>query len=176
MGEMILVLGGRRSGKSSLAERLAGATPPVCYVATCLSTPDDAEMAARIACHRQNRPEGWETREVPYDLEGLLPSLCALPGAVLIDCVTLWLTNLIFGLGGPALGDDDAVGVVERTAKAARGTATVVWVSNEVGSGIVPETPLARRFADLQGLANQRLAEASDAVYLSVAGLTLRLK
>ena len=174
---MILVLGGARSGKTRLAERLAAGRGPVTYVATALAVPDDAEMASRIARHRRNRPEDWTTKEVPRDLEGTLPALVSVPGVVLIDCVTLWLTNLILGLGGgPALDDADALATVARTAKAARGAATVVWVSNEVGSGVVPENALARRFADLQGRANQALAERADVVHLCVAGLSIRLK
>jgi adenosylcobinamide kinase/adenosylcobinamide-phosphate guanylyltransferase len=96
---------------------------------------------------------------------------------VLIDCVTLWLSNLMLGLGGgPALEDAAILAMVGRASEAARGEARVIWVSNEVGSGLVPTNPLARKFADLQGLANQRLAAACDAVHLCVAGLSMRLK
>ena len=99
---------------------------------------------------------------------------------MVVDCVTLWLSNLMLGLGGGSgLGlDDEAVlAAVDRAAAAARdGEARVVWVSNEVGSGLVPDNALARRFADLQGWTNQRLAAACDAVHLCVAGLSLRLK
>jgi adenosylcobinamide kinase / adenosylcobinamide-phosphate guanylyltransferase len=96
---------------------------------------------------------------------------------VLIDCVTLWLSNLMLGLGGgPALDEAAILAAVSRAAGAARGRARVIWVSNEVGSGLVPTNPLGRRFADVQGLANQRLAAACDVVHLSVAGLSLRLK
>jgi adenosylcobinamide kinase/adenosylcobinamide-phosphate guanylyltransferase len=178
MGESILVLGGSRSGKSRLAARLAGESPPVTFVATASIDPDDAEMAARVARHRAERPAGWTTREVPRDLEAILPGLAGLGGAVLIDCVTLWLSNLMLGLGGgPALEDAAVLAAVSRAATvAAQGPARVIWVSNEVGSGIVPENPLARRFRDVQGLANQRLAAACDVVHLCVAGLPLRLK
>ena len=177
MGEVILVLGGVRSGKTRLAERLAAAHPPVTYVATALSVADDPAMTERIARHRASRPTDWATEEIPRHLEGRLPELAGRPGAVVIDCLTLWLTNLILGLGGgPELGDDQALETVERATLAGRGEATVVWVSNEVGSGIVPEDALARRFADLQGWANQRVAERCDSAYLCVAGLPVRLK
>lgn len=178
MGEMVLVLGGSRSGKSRLAERLAAeAGGPVAYVATAVLDPSDADMAARIDRHRRGRPAGWETHEVARDLEPPLARLAARGGAVIVDCVTLWLTNLMLGLGdGPALDDGAILERVDRAAGAARGEARVVWVSNEVGSGIVPENALARRFADLQGLANQRLASSCDRVHLCVAGLGLRLK
>ncbi len=178
MGETILVLGGARSGKSRMAERLAAETEPVTYVATATLDPHDAEMTARIERHRAGRPGGWTTREVPVDLADVLPTLTGGEGSVLIDCVTLWLTNLMLGLGsGPALGDDAVLDALDRAAGAARvGRARVVWVSNEVGSGVVPANDLARRFVDLQGWANQRLAAACDAVHLCVAGLPLRLK
>ena len=176
MGEMILVLGGSRSGKSRLAERLAGEAGPVTYVATAGRDDSDLEMVARIERHRANRPRDWATMEVPRGLESVLPGLVAREGAVVIDCLTLWLSNLILGLGGAALEDEEVLETVDRAAAAARGRARVVWVSNEVGSGIVPANPLARRFADVQGWANQRLAAASDAVHLCVAGLSIRLK
>jgi adenosylcobinamide kinase/adenosylcobinamide-phosphate guanylyltransferase len=177
MGEAILVLGGTRSGKSRLAEGLAETWDPVAYVATATVEPGDPEMAARIDRHRAGRPEGWSTREVPRDLEDVLPGLVARGGAVVIDCVTLWISNLMLGLGGgPALEDAAILDAVARAARAAHGAGRVIWVSNEVGSGIVPENRLARRFADLQGLANQRLATACDAVHLCVAGLSIRLK
>lgn len=177
MGEAILVLGGTRSGKSRLAEALAGSCPPVTYVATATVDPDDSEMATRIAHHRDGRPESWTTLEAPRDLVGLLPGVAARGGTVVIDCVTLWISNLMLGRGGgPALEDAAILDAVDRAAQEARGSARVLWVSNEVGWGIVPENALARRFADLQGLANQRLAAACDAVHLCVAGLAIRLK
>lgn len=176
MGETILIVGGARSGKSRLALDWATARPPVVYVATAMRDEGDPEMMARIARHRSERPESWTTLEVPRDLEGTLPALVQREGAVVIDCVTLWVTNLVLGLGGAALLDAAVLDAVERTAAAVRGRARVIWVSNEVGSGIVPIDALARRFADLQGLVNQRLAAFCDHVYLCVAGLPLRLK
>jgi adenosylcobinamide kinase / adenosylcobinamide-phosphate guanylyltransferase len=177
MGEAILVLGGTRSGKSRLAQTLAESCDPVTYVATATVQPGDPEMSARIQRHRAGRPGGWTTREVPRDLAGLLPGVAARGGAVVIDCATLWISNLMLGLGGgPALEDAAILDEVDRATQAARGTARIIWVSNEVGSGIVPENRLARRFADLQGLTNQRLAAACDAVHLCVAGLAIRLK
>src|SRR4051794_7003072 len=177
MGEMILVLGGSRSGKSRLAAGLAEERGPVTFVATATVDPEDREMSARIARHRSDRPSGWTTLEVPRDLEVILPGLVAREGSVLVDCVTLWLSNLLLGMGGgPALAEAAILAAVGRAASGGRGRARVIWVSNEVGSGIVPENALARRFADLQGLANQRLAEVCDAVHYCVAGLAIRLK
>ncbi len=184
MGETILVLGGSRSGKSRLAERLAGERPPVTYVATASVDPADAEMAARVARHRADRPADWTTREVPRDIEGVLTELVPGEGAVLVDCLTLWLSNLMLGIGeragdGQLVPRDDPSILAELdrvTSVGSKGRARVVWVSNEVGSGVIPANPMARRFADLQGMANQRLAAASDVVHFCVAGLSLRLK
>jgi adenosylcobinamide kinase / adenosylcobinamide-phosphate guanylyltransferase len=177
MGESILIVGGARSGKSRLAEQLADAHGPVTYVATATVDPSDPEMVARIERHRADRPEGWVTREVPRDLEGALASLAAGEGSVVIDCVTLWISNLMLGLGGGAgMSDPEVLDALARALRAGRGRARVIWVSNEVGSGVVPANALARRFADLQGLANQRIAADCDAVHLCVAGLSIRLK
>lgn len=179
MAESILVLGGARSGKSRLASQLAGELGPVTYLATATRSADDPEMAARIDRHRAERPADWATVEAPYDLEAALAALAGRGGSVLVDCVTLWVTNLMLGLGGgPELDDPAVLAAVDRAARAggSSGLARVVWVSNEVGWGGVPANALARRFADLQGWANQRLAAACDAVYLCAAGLPLRLK
>jgi adenosylcobinamide kinase/adenosylcobinamide-phosphate guanylyltransferase len=178
MGETILVLGGTRSGKSRLAQRLAAEREPVTYLATATVDAEDAEMVARVGRHRAHRPSNWTTREEPRELADVLPTLTDQGGSVLIDCVTLWVSNLMLGIGGgPTLGDEAILDAVDRASGAARGGgARVVWVSNEVGSGGVAANPLARRFNDLQGLVNQRLAAACDAVHLCVAGLSVRLK
>jgi adenosylcobinamide kinase/adenosylcobinamide-phosphate guanylyltransferase len=178
MGETILVLGGSRSGKSRLAERLAAEREPVTFVATAVVEPDDREMVARVEEHRSTRPAWWTTREVPRDLAEVLPALIDREGSVVIDCLTLWLSNLMLGAdGGPQLGDPAILDAVDSVAAVARrGRARVVWVSNEVGSGVVPQNDLARRFADVQGWANQRFAAACDIVHLCVAGLSIRLK
>ncbi len=173
----MLILGGARSGKSRLAERLATERGPVVYIATATLDPSDLEMTARIGRHRARRPDSWTTREVPRDLEAALINLGGWGGSVVIDCATLWLTNLMLGLGGgPELDDGAILDRVNRAAEASRGVARAIWVSNEVGSGVVPENALARRFADLQGWANQALAESANSAYLTVAGLPVRLK
>ena len=165
---LTLVIGGARSGKSGLAERLVtGTGRPRRYIATAEAWDD--EMRARIAAHRADRGEGWETVEAPLDLPG------ALAGAgqgevVLVDCATLWLTNHLL-----AEHDLDA----EATALlAALGAcrAPVVIVSNEVGWGIVPDNALARRFRDAQGRLNQRLAGQAGLVMGVMAGLPMVLK
>src|SRR4051794_26540412 len=127
MGEMILILGGARSGKSRLAERLAAEAEPVAYIATATLDRSDPEMTARIDRHRAARPEGWETREVPRTLEEELAGLADRGGTVLIDCVTLWLTNLMLGLGGgPGLDDREILEAVERASGVPRGRSRVI--------------------------------------------------
>lgn len=177
MGCRILVLGGIRSGKSRLAESLAVAQEPVTYVATALNEPTDPAMAVRIARHRARRPATWTTREIPRDLDARLPELTKQSGSVLIDCATLWITNLMLGLGGGSpMEDDEVIEAVDRAVQPVPSSAQVLWVSNEVGMGGIAENALARRFADLQGQVNQQLAAACDTVYLCVAGLSLKLK
>ena len=162
-----LVLGGARSGKSRYAEGLIMALPPPwAYVAT--AEAGDEEMAARIEAHRARRSADWQTLEVPRDLGAALAVCKKMP--VLIDCLTLWLSNLM-------LAEADIDAEVERLEKAlAAAAAPVAMVANEVGSGIVPEHPLGRRFRDLQGSLNQRIAAGADRVVLVVAGLPLALK
>ncbi len=167
VAKLSLVLGGARSGKSRYAESLITALPPPwSYVAT--AEAGDAEMAARIAAHRARRGSSWRTIEAPRDLAAALKSCQTMP--VLIDCLTLWLSNLML-----AEADIDAeVAQFEDAVKAV--AAPVVLVANEVGSGIVPDHALGRRFRDLQGLLNQRIAARADRVVLVVAGLPLAVK
>ena len=164
-----LVLGGQRSGKSRHAEALALATgkAPV-YLAT--ATAGDDEMAARIAQHRDRRHASWRAVEEPLDLAGALAREAKPDTVVLVECLTLWLTNLM-GAGR----DPDAE--TERLV-AALGAAAgdVILVTNEVGSGIVPDNALARRYADALGILNQRVAGVCDRVILMAAGLPLAVK
>jgi adenosylcobinamide kinase / adenosylcobinamide-phosphate guanylyltransferase len=165
---LTLVLGGARSGKSRHAEALAMATPsPWIYVAT--AEPFDDEMKARIAEHRMRRGETWRTIEVPLDLGGAIESAPA-GAAVLVDCLTLWLNNLMYN------GHDIDAETARLEATLAARQGPVVLVSNEVGSGIVPDNAQARRFRDLQGRLNQRIAARADHVVLLVAGLPVVVK
>jgi adenosylcobinamide kinase/adenosylcobinamide-phosphate guanylyltransferase len=164
--QLTLVLGGARSGKSRYAESLITATPPPwVYVATAQA--QDAEMAERIAAHRTRRGVGWRTIEEPHEVASVL---AADQGTILVDCLTLWLSNRML-----AGADTDAEIAGLETALDVH-LWPVVLVSNEVGSGIVPDNALARRFADLQGRLNQRIAARADRVVLVVAGLPLILK
>jgi adenosylcobinamide kinase/adenosylcobinamide-phosphate guanylyltransferase len=141
--------------------------PPWLYLAT--GQAGDDEMAQRIAAHRARRNVGWQTIEVPHDLAGALDAAAA-EVPLLVDCVTLWLTNRML-----AEADVDAE-IVRLEGALARRTGVVVLVSNEVGYGIVPDNALARTFRDVQGRLNQRLAERADRVVLVVAGLPLVVK
>jgi adenosylcobinamide kinase/adenosylcobinamide-phosphate guanylyltransferase len=164
----ILVLGGARSGKSrhaqALAEKLA---PDRLFVATAQAFDD--EMRDRIARHRADRDASWRTIEVPRDLPQAIREHGRADHVVLVDCLTLWLSNLL-------LADADlAAATDELTAATAMATAPIVFVSNEVGFGIVPDNALARRFRDAAGRLNQRLAAECDATDLVVAGIPLRI-
>jgi adenosylcobinamide kinase/adenosylcobinamide-phosphate guanylyltransferase len=167
-GLVTLVLGGARSGKSRYAEWLISTYPkPWVYIAT--AEAKDSEMAARIAAHQARRNAGWQTIEAPHELAEALGAAPA-GSAVLVDCLTLWLSNLMLG----------AFNVEAMTAKleqalAAREDATVL-VSNEVGLGIVPDNALARQFRDAQGALNQRLAARAGRVIMMVAGIAVAVK
>jgi adenosylcobinamide kinase/adenosylcobinamide-phosphate guanylyltransferase len=165
----VLVLGGARSGKSAHAEALGAAHGgPLTYIATAQAL--DAEMRKRIACHRARRGGSWQTLEAPVDLEAALAAAAGPGRFVLVDCITLWLSNLM-------LAHADAEDAVESLCAALCDlVGTIVLVSNEVGLGIVPDNALARRFRDVAGRANQRLAQACDEVVFVAAGLALTLK
>jgi len=168
-GAVTLVLGGMRSGKSRHAERLvlASGLDPV-YVAT--AEAGDAEMAARIAEHRACRGPRWRTIEAPLELAGTLERACAPGRAVLVDCLTLWLTNLM-------VRERDVPAEAERLIAALPALpGRLVLVSNEVGLGVVPADPMARAFVDHAGRLHQGIAERADAVLFMAAGLPLRLK
>lgn len=162
-----LVLGGARSGKSRQAEALAAAHAGVkYYIAT--AEPFDDEMRERILLHRSQRGAGWETVEAPLDLVSAVESLGR--GVVLIDCLTVWIGNLMHA--GRAVAPE----VEKLVAALTLSEAEIIVVSNEVGLSIVPETALGRRFRDEQGRANQAVAAVADEVILVVAGLPLTLK
>ncbi|NVN13195.1 bifunctional adenosylcobinamide kinase/adenosylcobinamide-phosphate guanylyltransferase [Nguyenibacter vanlangensis] len=163
----ILVLGGVRSGKSRHAEALVTAGPPPWrYIATGRAWDD--EMRRRIARHRADRIAGWQTVEEPLALPAALDDAGTLP--VLVDCLTLWLTNLL-------LEDRDIPAATDALLRALRRRpAPTVLVGNEVGLGIVPETPLGRRFRDEAGWLHQAIARQAGRVVLMVAGLPLTVK
>lgn len=166
--KLSIVLGGARSGKSAFAERLVqSGDGELVYIATAENR--DNEMNDRIEAHRASRGPSWRTLEIPYEVGTALEALK--PGEnVLLDCATLWLSN---HLGR----DSDIVAETEALLAAmSESAANVVVVSNEVGMGIVPDNPLARRFRDLQGSLNQALATKADLVVFVVAGIPTVLK
>lgn len=186
MGKSILVTGGARSGKSSFAENLMKNLPgPVLYLAT--AKVFDEEMQFRVEKHRRSRPAEWDTIEAYRDLGKIITDRNSSYQGILIDCITIMVTNLLFDL--PEIQQDDfsresiekAEGIIMEEAAGlvagiASSHATVVMVTNELGSGLVPEYPLARVFRDVAGRVNQYLAAQADEVYMAVCGLPMRLK
>lgn len=169
---LILITGGARSGKSHFAEQRAAAlSAEVLFVAT--AEAGDAEMATRIANHRATRPAHWRTLEEPRHVARALHAAAPAP-LVLLDCVTLWVTNLLLAEAAqlePALHELEALLDWWQN-----NSVTLIVVSNEVGLGIVPDNALSREFRDWLGIFNQRLAAEADTVYLMVAGLPLTIK
>lgn len=168
MSQTILITGGARSGKSRIAEqRVLALGTRATYIATAEARDD--EMTARIAAHRARRGDGWTTHAEPLDLVGAL-MLTDGQGPRLVDCLTLWLTNLMLG------GHDWQAAARALVAALPNQTDAVVIVTNEVGAGIVPDNALARDFRDAAGLLNQWVAAVADDVILAVAGLPLKVK
>lgn len=180
---MILVTGGARSGKSRHAESLLTHASSVRYIAT--SQIFDEEMAGRIRHHQEGRPAHWQTFERWQALEQVISPEMSADDAVLLECITTLVTNLLFAFGGeedPQNWDyaaleqqiDSEIGQLIAACQAC--PAQVVLVTNEVGMGIVPENRLARHFRDIAGRVNQRLAQAADDVWLVVSGIGVKIK
>jgi adenosylcobinamide kinase/adenosylcobinamide-phosphate guanylyltransferase len=173
MGTLTLITGGARSGKSSHAITLAMKTTGArrAFIATAESLDD--EMAARIERHRADRPAGFNTIEEPLDVCGVLETIDGRADVVILDCLTLWISNLM------SRGDDDTLILAAAdhlAVTAVRPGPNVIVVTDEVGWGIVPVNPVARRFRDLLGWTNQKIARAAAEVILMVAGYPLKLK
>jgi adenosylcobinamide kinase/adenosylcobinamide-phosphate guanylyltransferase len=168
-----LILGGARSGKSRYGLGLAARCPaPRLFVATC--EPRDVEMEARIAAHQRERGSDWTTQEVPLGLVATLRAAQGSYGVILVDCLTMWVSNLLHPedapLGRIQTACEDLVDSLQKSA-----TPTIL-ISNEVGWGIVPDNPLSRVFRDQVGWLHQRLAQVADLVVLVVAGIPLLVK
>jgi adenosylcobinamide kinase / adenosylcobinamide-phosphate guanylyltransferase len=180
MGRLILVLGGARSGKSTYAQRLAQAIgrERVLFVAT--AEAGDAEMAQRITKHRQERPAAWRTVEAPRQVGAAVCTYLGEARVVLVDCLTLLVSNIIVPVDVTADLTTATTAVkteVDALLQVCRsGDVTCIVVSNEVGLGLVPDTPLGRVYRDLLGHANQVLAAHAQAVYFMVAGLAVEVK
>jgi adenosyl cobinamide kinase/adenosyl cobinamide phosphate guanylyltransferase len=166
-----LLLGGARSGKSSFAVRYAEQFDGrVVYLAT--APPIDDDMEQRIARHREERPADWTTIEEPVDLIGALDRVGDDIDVLIIDCLTLWTSNMMWH----GRSDDSIIQAAEETANRCRSRAgRMIVISNEVGLGVHPDTPLGRRYRDVLGLVNQRWAGVADDALLMVAGRALRL-
>ena len=190
---LIVILGGARSGKSAFAERLAASRgESVAFIAT--ATAGDDEMRERIARHRASRPKGWHTLEEPLDLIRAVRQAAALADVLLLDCMTLWLGNVLLQTSGQQEKDDESEVEFHTTGKLFDERAskeieallavvnslgpnkTLIVVTNEVGFGIVPAYFLGRLYRDTLGYVNQRLAQVAERVYLMVAGLAVDIK
>ncbi len=170
--KIFFITGGARSGKSAFAQKLAKdvAGKPA-FIATAQAL--DQEMAAKIAKHRQDRGAAWDTYEEPLAVADLLRKLSGRYQVVLLDCLTLWLSNII----AHSEGDETVVNRSDQLIAAVREFAgTCIIVSNEVGLGIVPDNALARKFREMAGMLNQKVAEAADEVFFTAAGIPMKIK
>ena len=172
---LTLVLGGVRAGKSTYAQRLASGGERVLFVAT--AEAGDEDMQARIQAHRESRPAHWDTIEEPVDLVGALTPLLHRYDTVLLDCMTLWVSNLLLRGQDTESARKDILSETRRLMGLYRNAdASWIVVSNEVGLGVVPPTELGRVYADELGRVNQLMAAEADDVYFMAAGLPLELK
>lgn len=172
--ELVLILGGVRSGKSSFAQRLAEmAEGKVIFLATAQA--GDDEMAERISRHKASRPASWRTIEEPLDLNRILGAEAASADTVLIDCLTLWMSNILIKYGDSA--EEEALKQIDGVLDNYRqGSTSYIMVSGEVGMGLVPANPMGRTFRDTLGRLNQELARKADRVFMMMAGIPLELK
>jgi len=172
MSETVFVIGGCRSGKSrhalELAQQVAGERY---FIATCV--PADEEMTERVSSHQRERGAGWRTVEAPYDISGAIRSVQRDAAVILVDCLTLWVSNLLLAAADSPDVSSACRELVETISVA---SCPVILVSNEVGAGIVPENKLARRFRDMTGHVNQQVASAADRVVWMVAGIPVAVK
>ncbi len=173
MKETILVIGGCRSGKSSHGLQLAEgmADDDKVFIATCV--PHDDEMKDRVARHQRDRDKSWETVEAPVALADAIVERHRTAGVILVDCLTLWTSNILMESEDPERIDERILGLTRALGEA---ECPVILVSNEVGMGVVPANRLARLFRDTAGMLNQRVASVADRVILMTAGIPLTLK
>ncbi|HWR43298.1 bifunctional adenosylcobinamide kinase/adenosylcobinamide-phosphate guanylyltransferase [Sporomusa sp.] len=178
-GKIVLVTGGARSGKSTFAERYAAkGSRKVAYIATAQIYDD--EMKERVTIHQSRRPASWPTFEAPYKAELAMAQAVQSADVVLFDCLTLYTTNLLLAPDAPTNREERCQAVLDDIdkllASAKQEHADVIFVSNEVGFGIVPDNALAREYRDVAGFVNQKVARNADEVYLVVSGLAVELK
>lgn len=170
--KFIFITGGRRSGKSSYALELAESLGSQrLYLATAEALDD--EMDKRIKRHREERGNGWDTAEEPVNVADVIEE-SAEYDVILIDCLTLWLCNVMHK---GDLGDETIMKEIDSLVEACRESGkTLIAVSNELGSGVIPDNPLSRRFTDLAGMMNQKMAAAADRVVLTISGIPMTIK
>jgi adenosylcobinamide kinase/adenosylcobinamide-phosphate guanylyltransferase len=178
-GKIILVTGGARSGKSTFAERYAAqGGRSVAYIATAQIYDD--EIQERVTIHQSRRPASWPTFEAPYQADLAMVQAVQGADAVLFDCLTLYTSNLLLAPDAPADREERRQAVLDAIEKlltsARQAKSDVIFVTNEVGLGIVPDNALAREYRDVAGLVNQKVAGVADEVYLVVSGLAVELK
>ena len=179
MGRIVLVTGGARSGKSRFAERYAAKYgKKVAYIAT--AGIYDEEMAFRVKLHRERRPKEWKTWEAPHDAHRALKEAGEDHDMVLFDCLTLYISNILCDVEDVADSAENYRLVREQVCKlidqAKENSGTTIFVTNEVGAGIVPENQLSREYRDVVGIANQLMGRAAEAVYLVTCGLPVDIK
>lgn len=173
MGKITFILGGARSGKSSFAVKLAVEDGrKAAFIATC--EPLDKEMQERIRLHRQKRPREWQTFEAPYDIPAVLKKIKGKSGIIILDCLTLLVSNLMLKGGKNDVEIEKEILKIISLLKQAKSDSIII--SNEVGLGIVPQNKLARQFRDVAGIINQRVASDADEVIFMVSGMPLTLK
>lgn len=176
---LILVTGGARSGKSEFAERLLNS---LCGVKGYIATAEisDTEMAYRVEKHRVRRNPAWKTFEIPYDLSTHLAAVCDVTDVVLLDCLSIYINNLLFKHANLGIVEWEKIVAQDMTdwltVFSATANKTMIIVTNEVGNSIVPTNKLSRSYRDLVGLANQRIAASADRVYHTVCGITNEIK
>ncbi len=180
MAKLTLIIGGTRSGKSAFAMELAKKHKHVCYIATAdsgqSSQIEDSEMLERIQKHQKDRPSDWKTVEAPLELDMAVSALDGNFEIVLIDCITIYVTNMLLG-SHKEEGDQYIFDAINKLCIVCKKIPShVIIVSNEVGYGVVPDNSLSRRFRDIAGYANQIIAKEADSVYLVTAGIETKIK
>ncbi|ODS31090.1 MAG: adenosylcobinamide-phosphateguanylyltransferase [Candidatus Scalindua rubra] len=180
MSKLTFIIGGARSGKSAFAMKLAKKHKHVCYVATAdivqTSQNKDDEMIKRIQNHQKNRPANWKTIEAPLELDKAISNLNSKLDVVLIDCITLYITNMLLK-SSKKKEEEHIIDTINKLCTVCKKIPPhVIMVSNEVGYGIVPDNALSRRFRDIAGYANQIIAREADNVYLITAGIETKIK
>lgn len=172
MGKLIFVTGGCKSGKSKFAVSIAKKTKgKILFIATCI--PKDKEMKERVKLHKLERPKNWDTIEEEKNVSDLIKKVKDKYSCIIIDCLTILISNFLLEGKNKKYIEKE----VEKIARISReSNAEVIIISNEVGSGIVPENKIAREFRDIAGIANQKLAEFANGVYLVVSGIPIKIK